>query len=288
MSWYDNEWGYSQPRRRPDQDDRPPSCSRSAEAGRGLLVLIGLSIPVGAALGVLGLMLDPLYSMLPLTPRDGRNGLEHEQRVPAGRHPAVHHAGRDPAARRLCRTHVRRDEPVAVVAAGRADARQHRRLDAVRRHLWFQRGDRRHRGHGGHPADQALRLQRAAVPGQHRRRRNARHPDPAVDQPGDLRRADQFLGAQALPCRHHSRPSAGRAVHAGDRASPASLKPAWGGQRVRASWGERFASLRAPAAAGGHLPAGGRLDLRRPRDADRSGRARRARRAGAGRRRSAA
>lgn len=32
-----------------------------------LLVLIGLSIPVGAALGLLGLILDPLYSSLPLT-----------------------------------------------------------------------------------------------------------------------------------------------------------------------------------------------------------------------------
>ena len=32
-----------------------------------LLVLIGLSVPVAAALGVLGLILDPLYSMLPLT-----------------------------------------------------------------------------------------------------------------------------------------------------------------------------------------------------------------------------
>jgi len=32
-----------------------------------LLVLIGVSIPVGAALGVLGLILEPLYSMLPLT-----------------------------------------------------------------------------------------------------------------------------------------------------------------------------------------------------------------------------
>ena len=32
-----------------------------------LLVLIGLSIPVGAALGVLGLILDPLFSMLPLS-----------------------------------------------------------------------------------------------------------------------------------------------------------------------------------------------------------------------------
>src|SRR5690606_7434132 len=32
-----------------------------------LLVLLGLSIPVGAALGVLGLILDPLYSMLQLT-----------------------------------------------------------------------------------------------------------------------------------------------------------------------------------------------------------------------------
>lgn len=32
-----------------------------------LLVLIGVSIPVGAALGVLGLILDPLYSFLPLS-----------------------------------------------------------------------------------------------------------------------------------------------------------------------------------------------------------------------------
>ena len=32
-----------------------------------LLVLLGLSIPVGAALGVLGLLLDKLYSMLPLS-----------------------------------------------------------------------------------------------------------------------------------------------------------------------------------------------------------------------------
>ena len=32
-----------------------------------LLVLIGLSLPVGAALGVLGLSLDPLFSMLPLS-----------------------------------------------------------------------------------------------------------------------------------------------------------------------------------------------------------------------------
>ena len=32
-----------------------------------LLVFIGISIPVGAALGVLGLVLDPLYSFLPLS-----------------------------------------------------------------------------------------------------------------------------------------------------------------------------------------------------------------------------
>lgn len=32
-----------------------------------LMVLIGISIPVGAALGVLGLILDPLFSMLPLS-----------------------------------------------------------------------------------------------------------------------------------------------------------------------------------------------------------------------------
>jgi tripartite ATP-independent transporter DctM subunit len=38
-----------------------------ATAMIALLVLLGLSIPVGAALGLLGLLLDPLYSMLPLT-----------------------------------------------------------------------------------------------------------------------------------------------------------------------------------------------------------------------------
>ncbi len=32
-----------------------------------LLILIGISVPVGAALGLLGLILDPLYSMLPLS-----------------------------------------------------------------------------------------------------------------------------------------------------------------------------------------------------------------------------
>ncbi|HEX2518394.1 MAG TPA: TRAP transporter large permease subunit, partial [Castellaniella sp.] len=32
-----------------------------------LLILLGISIPVGAALGVLGIILEPLFSMLPLT-----------------------------------------------------------------------------------------------------------------------------------------------------------------------------------------------------------------------------
>ena len=45
---------------------------------------------------------------------------------------------------------------VAVLAAGRADARQHRRLRAVRRDLGLQRRDRRHHRHGGAAADQAL------------------------------------------------------------------------------------------------------------------------------------
>lgn len=39
-----------------------------------LLVLIGISIPVGAALGLLGLILDPLYSFLPLTRAIGEVG----------------------------------------------------------------------------------------------------------------------------------------------------------------------------------------------------------------------
>ena len=45
------------------------------------------------------------------------------------------------------------------------------------------------------------------VPRHHRRRRHARHPDPAVDQLHHLRPAHQHLGAAALSRRLHSRAS---------------------------------------------------------------------------------
>ena len=60
-----------------------------------------------------------------------------------------------------------------------------------------------------HPRDEAPRLQRAAVSRNARRRRHARHPDPALDQPDRLRRADQHLDPAALsrglPARLHLR-----------------------------------------------------------------------------------
>src|SRR5690606_25607048 len=54
-------------RSRSRSSSRTGRCMMVSTALILLLVLLGLSIPVGAALGVLGLILDPLYSMLPLT-----------------------------------------------------------------------------------------------------------------------------------------------------------------------------------------------------------------------------
>ena len=50
------------------------------------------------------------------------------------------------------------------------------------------------------------RLLRAPVPRHHRRRRHARHPDPAVDQHDRLRRADRDLDPEALSRGLHPRP----------------------------------------------------------------------------------
>ena len=73
-----------------------------------------------------------------------------------------------------------------------------------------RRLERRDRSDGldrGRAADRPLPLQRAAVPRLARRRRHARHPDPALDQPDHLRLPHRHLGPEALSRRLHSRAS---------------------------------------------------------------------------------
>ena len=130
--------------------------------------------------------------------RDGRDRLELVERVHSDRHPAVRDAGRDPAALGNRRARLQRHRPVAVVAARRPHARQHRIVRHVRGDLGLERrhrGDHRHRRD---PRDQEAQLQRAAVPRHHRGRRHARHPHPAFDQLHPVRAADQLIGAAAV------------------------------------------------------------------------------------------
>ena len=194
--------------------------------------------------------------------------MEREQRVPARRLAVVHPARRVAAALGPGRAHVRGARQVAVLAAGRADALQHRCLCAVRGHLGLQRGHCGHRGHGGAAAGAALRLLGAVVSRHAGRRRNARHPDPAVDQHDHLRGAHQHLGAEAVSGRHHSGAVAEPGVHGGgaDRMLD-SARVGWPAAARLAGVVLRVAG--APGAAAGHLPRRGRLDLRWHRHADR-------------------
>ena len=156
-----------------------------------LVVLLALSVPVAAVMGVLGIALNN-SSRHAVAPGHGRDRLEHVERVHPDRHSAVRHARRDPAARGHRREGLQRHRAVALVASRRPHARQHRRLRHVRRDLRLERGHGRHYRHRGHPGDPEAQLQRAPVPRHHRGRRHARHPDPAVDQLHPLRPADQL------------------------------------------------------------------------------------------------
>ena len=90
------------------------------------------------------------------------------------------------------------DDALAVLAAGRADALEHRHLHAVCRGVGLERRDRGDDRHRGDRADRKARLQRAALSRHHRRRRHARHPHSAVDPDDRLRRADRHLDPAAL------------------------------------------------------------------------------------------
>ena len=69
---------------------------------------------------------QPVLRLDAAAPRHGRDRLEHVERVYPDRHPAVRDAGRDSAALGHRRARLQRHCAMAVLAAGRPDARQHR------------------------------------------------------------------------------------------------------------------------------------------------------------------
>ena len=99
---------------------------------------------------------------------------------------------------------VRGHRAVAVVAAGWPDARQHRDLRVVCRHLGIEHRDRGDDLHAGVARGRQARLQRTDLSRQPGGGGHARHLDPAVDQHDCLRGPDRHFRPAALPRRHHT------------------------------------------------------------------------------------
>ena len=211
---------------------------------------------------------QPVLLLDAAVPGDGRHRLELERRVHPDRHPDVRHAGRDAAALRHCRARLQCHRQMAVLAAGRADARQHRHVRHVRGHLRLERRDGGHRRRGGAAADQDPRLRREPVSRHAGGRRHARHPDPAVDQLHPLRSDHLHLRAAPLSRRHDPGPAADQLLH-DDRARLLHRhRQARAARSWRPAGAIAFASLKDLSGAAVHLLRRRRLDLPGLGDAD--------------------
>ncbi len=279
--------------RRPGERRRRSGCRRHRGAapvrgGAGtamiptaislLFVLLAISLPVGAALVVVAFGLDVFFTPISALQGDGRVELGLlVQRAPRQR-AAVHPAGRDPLALGYRGSALQFHEPVALLAAGRADARQHRRQHGLRGDVRLQRRHGRDHLRRRRPGGRPLQIRRAAVLRLGRRGRNARHSHSAVHQPHHLRLADGNVGAEPLPRRVPARLGAQPFVLGHHRShlpsAAAHGRHAGGGHLGGADCGPAGAitALR-------DLRGGGGEHLCRGRDADRVGLARRRHRA---------
>ena len=129
----------------------------------------------------------------------------------------------------------------------------------------------RHHRHGCAARFQIARLQRKTGARHHCRRRDAGHPDSAIDQHDHLRRHDQHLGRQAVRGRRGAWPVAHRAVygHRGRRV-PVEAEPCRIARAVNAIEGQAASPARSGPAGLGH-PAGHGKHLRGLGDAYRIG-----------------
>ena len=197
-----------------------------------LFVLMLLRVPVGMAMGLVGVagfgyltgggpalkivghtpmrtVTDWNFAVDPAVPADGR---------------VRHHLGHEPRA-------VPRRQRLSRPSARRARHRHHRRLRRLRGDLRLVGGDRRHLLARRLSGDAPLRLSAALRHRRDRRRRHARHHDPALDGVRRLRPDHRAGHRQAVHRRHHARhPRHRRCTWSPSRSSatrgPASCPPA--------------------------------------------------------------
>ena len=170
-----------------------------------LLVVLGSSIAVAAGMGLVGLILNQLYSAMPLTRMLGELSWATSSNFILTAIPFYIMLGeillRSGIAERMYNALV---QWLSWLPGGLMHSNIGS-LRAVRLGIGIERrhgGDDRGRGDG---RDRQAQVQRAPLPRHARGRRNARHPDPAVDQHDHLRRDDRHLGPEALSRRLRSR-----------------------------------------------------------------------------------
>ena len=176
-----------------------------------LIILLALSVPVAAVMGVLGLALNQFYASMPLHRAMGEIIWNSSSEYILIAIPLFVMLGEI-----LLRVGIaeRVYNGIAQWLSWLPGGLMHANIGVVR-HVRGDLGlERRHRGDHRHrrdPRDQEAQLQRAAVPRHHRGRRHARHPHPAFDQLHPVRAADQLIGAAAvsrgLPAGLHARRS---------------------------------------------------------------------------------
>ena len=177
-----------------------------------LLLLMALRMPIGIAMLLVGIVGFARAQRLAGGARRARQlSLSIRRGLRLRRHSAVRADGQSrlgvghgarPLCRRLCL-----DRP----CARRARARHHPRLRRICRGVGIERRLGGDHGQGLPAGDAALQLQPPARHRRDRRRRHARHPDPAEHGVRDLRAAHRAVDRQAAAGRHPAGPAADRA-----------------------------------------------------------------------------
>ena len=186
-----------------DRDDDRGSCSRCCSC----FMLLG--VPIAVALGLSSLLTILLFAQRLARVAGAASSSKRSEQLHAARDSVLHPRRRlhDDGRRREAHDRVRERAASATCAA---DSRWPRCWPACcSRRVGLVAGDGRRRRldhdrrHGRARATRRVRGRRDL------QRRHARHPDPAVDRDGRLRRRDRDLGRRAVHRRRRARARAG-------------------------------------------------------------------------------
>ena len=169
-----------------------------------LFALMLLRVPVGMAMGLVGVTRLRLHRRRRAGAEDGRPDLDADgDRLHLRRHPDVPADGRVRLQLRHEPRAVPRRQCLRRPLAGRARPRHDRRLRRLCRDLRLLGGDRRHLRDRRLSGDAALRLSAILRHRGDRRRRHARRHAAALDRAGGLRPHHPAGHRQAVHRRHH-------------------------------------------------------------------------------------